>query len=384
MQPAGGEGAKVFPPTYSGGVYAVEQRRLPGRSEPVTCVLLDSVQSQANRMELALQQAMDEERIHLPLIEVDFSEANKELIKPIDDRITSLTVPHRLADAILRDSVVTEEGDDKGKWFRDSSFAEKWRKASPSNATPIFELCPTALLFGVWGAPEKPGGLGAKFQRCITSEIVGIEAELLSEHRQGLRRDPLGIVRGAEVEVLGDERWKNAQSSNKKTKRPSEINHGPILFGPSHGGTTFVEADQTTVLTLAGVRWLRFPPTDDSGISAEQQRTRDQAGRMVLSSLGLCASVLAQEMGLDLRSGCLLHPVEMPQWELVDQPGSNGIAFGITGEQAIELLNQSIGKAEDAGLSWRDEPLRLKPSEELVELVRRSQEQAAKEEEGAE
>ncbi len=74
LQPAGGEGAKVFPPTYAGAVYATEKRRVPGRDEPVECVLLDSVQSQANRMEEALQQAVDEGRLRLPLIEVDFDD----------------------------------------------------------------------------------------------------------------------------------------------------------------------------------------------------------------------------------------------------------------------------------------------------------------------
>src|SRR5437899_8808704 len=53
LQPDGGNGCKVSPPTYAGGVYAVEDRRIDGRT--VRCVLLDSVQSQANRMEEALQ-----------------------------------------------------------------------------------------------------------------------------------------------------------------------------------------------------------------------------------------------------------------------------------------------------------------------------------------
>ena len=57
-QPVGGPGDKVFPPTYEGGkvrhggthrcCYGERQRQ---------CVLLDSVQSQANRMELALLEA---------------------------------------------------------------------------------------------------------------------------------------------------------------------------------------------------------------------------------------------------------------------------------------------------------------------------------------
>jgi hypothetical protein len=64
LQPAGGPGDKVFPPTFAGAVYAVEQRRVFGDDgkplpEPKTCVVLDTVQSQANRMEQALQEAID-------------------------------------------------------------------------------------------------------------------------------------------------------------------------------------------------------------------------------------------------------------------------------------------------------------------------------------
>src|SRR5437763_478113 len=58
LQPAAGEGTKVFPPTHKGGVYATEKRRIPVRDESgkvvstreSDCVLLDSVQSQANRI----------------------------------------------------------------------------------------------------------------------------------------------------------------------------------------------------------------------------------------------------------------------------------------------------------------------------------------------
>ena len=41
LQPSGGKGSKVFPPTLSGGVYAWEQRRIDGVIVPT--VLLDSV-----------------------------------------------------------------------------------------------------------------------------------------------------------------------------------------------------------------------------------------------------------------------------------------------------------------------------------------------------
>src|SRR3954452_18573379 len=65
---------KVFPPTYEGGKYATEERIISGQKLP--CVLLDSVPSQANRMELALQDAWMGGEIELPVTSADFSAVN--------------------------------------------------------------------------------------------------------------------------------------------------------------------------------------------------------------------------------------------------------------------------------------------------------------------
>src|SRR5438309_12017909 len=62
---------KVFPATYEGGKYATEERIISGQKVP--CVLLDSVPSQANRMELALQDAWNAGEIKLPVVSADFS-----------------------------------------------------------------------------------------------------------------------------------------------------------------------------------------------------------------------------------------------------------------------------------------------------------------------
>src|ERR1039457_4533033 len=188
LQPVEGEGGKVFPATYSGGKYAYEKRRLAGADgveREVECVLLNSVQSEANHAELALLSAIELGQVKLPLIEVDFSEANKQFRKDLPN-LTSLEVPHRLADAILRDSVLPD-----GTRFSKSEYATGWRRANVWNATPIYRLCPTALVFGMWGSPEKPGGLGAKFERAYISEIVGVDV-LVVDQRSGFRVDPLG------------------------------------------------------------------------------------------------------------------------------------------------------------------------------------------------
>jgi CRISPR-associated protein Csb1 len=188
-QPAGGEGDKVFPPTYEGGKYATEKRRLPGVAEPVDCVLLDSVQSQANRMELALLDVWDrqtkDEPFPLPVIVVDFK--GNDMPKVL--RITSLEAPHRIADALLRDSLLD------GQPFRKSPRGKRLGDVDNRNATALFELCPTTLIFGMWDSTGPKGGLGAKFQRAMVSEIVGINMQ--TGVKTSSRIDPAQIMVGA-------------------------------------------------------------------------------------------------------------------------------------------------------------------------------------------
>src|SRR5437016_6508672 len=71
LQPVGGKGDKIFPPTYPGEGrnapprHVFERRRLNDRE--VWCVLVDSVQSQANRLEENLiQKIRDDSGINIP------------------------------------------------------------------------------------------------------------------------------------------------------------------------------------------------------------------------------------------------------------------------------------------------------------------------------
>jgi len=385
LQPAGGPGTKVFPPTYAGAVYATEQRRIADRDEPVDCVLLDSVQSQANRMEESLQQAFDEGRLTLPVIEVDFTAyfpgddhpEDMRLLEPVG-KVTSLQAPHRIADAILRDSLLD------GTPFRQSEVGRAIDRVSLQNATPLFEYCPTALLFGMWDSTGPKGGLGAKFERAMVSEIVGIDAVI--GVKTSSRVDPLGIqLKAGPIYSAPDGGWTLDESQARQEKgkpvtlgkdgRPSEANHGNVTPSLSErdresgdylaGGVTVGAAEQTLVLSLPALRRLRFP------INGEQNRERNIAGRTVIAALGLCAAVLADEAGLDLRSRCLLHATQDLTWDLLDR-GSGG-EFAISADEAVKLLNEAVSAAENVGLPWRSEPLRLTPSEQLVKLVVKSQ-----------
>lgn len=424
LQPAGGEGDKVFPPTFAGAVYAVEQRRVrrekSGPVETATCVLLDGVASEANRMELALQEALDAGRIKIPVLEVDFTEyeptgdveADEKAGRLIDSvgKVTSLQVPHRLADAILRDSEFESVA------FRKSEKGKALNSVSPASATALFSLCPTALVFGMWDSTGPKGGLGPKFERALVSEIVGIGAEVGQKTQS--RIDPL-INSTARIELYQkkgggwtlDEKdavlqyekkdgkgWildeaeakpngKTSPIKFRKEGKASEANLGNVTPTITTGGVTIDYAEQTTTLSLICLRRLRFPiDGSDAGTSEEanekarkEAEARDVVARTVLAALGLCGATLAFEGGVGLRSRCLLWPDEPMEWELLARPGEEPKRYSLTGDEAIALLNEAVAGIDAAKLPWESEPIALKPSAELLKLVRLSQREAIKE-----
>ena len=271
LQPAGGPGEKVFPPTYAGGVYAYERRRVDGRD--VDCVLLSSVAEQANRKEEALRRRWEEDKLPIPMIVVDFR--GKGLVGLHE--LTVLDAPHRIADALLRDSFLD------GEPFRFTPPGEALTQASVRDVTDLFHWSPMALVFGVWDSTGPRGGLGVKFPRALVSEIVGIDvvsgvktssridpagieikAATLYEAKAGPEQEPGGWV--LDPEQAAKERGKPKPVTGGGEKgRPSAVNHGNITptIDVQAGGVTMDHALQTEVLSLTALRRLRFPSTFD-------------------------------------------------------------------------------------------------------------------------
>ena len=375
MQPADGPGGKVFPPTYAvtgDHKYAVEERQVGDRV--VTTVLLDSVASQANRAELALLDGWEAGDLSFPVPFVDFrGEADLNDL----GRITVLEAPHRLADAIFRDSLL------EGTLFRLSEVGRAITDARPGNATDLFRYAPTALLFGQWDSTGPKGGLGSKFQRAYVSEIVGLDAHI--GRKVGSRIDPLKIERSAAVVYEHSDpqqRWtldrEEAVQEKGKPKpvggdgRPSEINHGNIApsIDSQAGGVTVSAARQTTVLSLAALRRLRF---------AGHSREAEVAARTAVAALGVAAIAYGYEADHDLRSRCLLIPEHAPRLEMVGRGGDSPILVGVDRESARRLLSEASARSARAGISWEDSEIALKPAPKLIELLRRSREVSARE-----
>lgn len=385
LQPLGGPGDKVFPASYSVSdraetKYAVEKRRVDDRS--VDTVVLDSVASQANRFELALLDAVRAGEVAIPLVSTDFR--NVVGLEGFD-RISSLEAPHRVFDAILRDSLLDST------LFRLSDIGQAITEASVKNAAALFHHAPTTLLFGGWDSTGPKGGRGAKYERAITSEIVGIGVEL--GKKTSSRIDPLGIEKSAgPLYAADDGTWTPHEASARRDDkgkpilyasgaegvpgRPSQVNHGNVVpsIDTLAGGVTVDTILATTVISFAQLRRLRFP-VDTSGalLDGDNRRKAEVAARTALAALGLAASVLAFEEGFDLRSRCVLVAAGDLTFELLRRGSAPTTSFSLDRLAALGLLRDASGAAASAGLAWRDEELLLQPADRLVELVRRSQ-----------
>jgi CRISPR-associated protein Csb1 len=364
---------KVFPPTYEGGKYATESRRIDGREVP--CVLLDSVPSQANRMELALQDAWEGGEIDLPVTSVDFSKVEN----PGVPRVTSLQAPHRIADAMLRDSSL---GKTK---FRQSAVGKELDQLSAAYATPLLRHAPHCLVFGMWDSTGPRGGLGVKFSRAVVSEVIGVDA--VGGVKTSSRIDPLNIransgtlyaAKGGGWTLDKDAADRDAKKNPAKLGKdgkPSEANHGNVTPTTAAGGFTIDHAEQTTVLSLPALRRLRFPPKP----GAKSAPDGDAVARTYLAALGLLGATLAVEAGYDLRSRCLLRATNAVRWELLGRPGEDSRWFDLPKDAALGLYKAALAGVGATGLPVETTEVVLTPSDDLVTLVKKSMELAAAE-----
>ena len=379
LQPAGGPGDKVFPPTYGAGTsdhkYATEDRQIGDKVS--TVVLLDSVASQANRAEMALLDGWDLGELQFPVPFVDFT---------IDDevanigKLTVLEAPHRLADAIFRDSLLNDT------LFRLSDIGRAVTYSHPRNASALFRYSPTGLLFGMWDSTGPKGGLGSKFQRAYVSEIVGHDAKfgkkvssrldplqiekLAPEDRAFNHQDPSQVWTFNEREAAKDKKGKptlatRGRATKAEAGQPSKINHGNVIpsIDNQAGGVTISKAVQTTVISLAALRRLRFPDHDHEA---------ETAARTAVAALGVASIAYQHEMDHDLRSRCLLIPDHPPRVEMVGRDGSPAETVNIDKPAAKTLLNRAAAYAAEQGIGWETKEISLTPHPKLIELIKRS------------
>lgn len=275
----GGAGGLVYPPTYDQGKHIFRDAWIEGEQRKV--VVLDSPQSQANRIETALLDAHRRGDIAYPDIEISVSTPKGE------ERYSVLQLSHRAYDAALLLAVQEDVP------FRKTDVGAAIYGARLERATGLYTHAPVMLALGGWDSHSGGGPLSAKIPRVITSEIIGIDA--LPASRGAVKFDPMDIRKGAGPLYDSKDRDRifeldsKAAASNKK-KNPSDFGLGNVpAFGER--GASIRYAEQTSLVSLAAVRRLRF-----EGIDGNLDVQRDQAGQAAVVALGLYGLHLKREM----------------------------------------------------------------------------------------
>ncbi len=274
LLPVEGEGGVIFPPTYADIGYNIDTL-----SDGTKVALIDSVGSQANRMEPIFKREPYSELV--PQIEIEYGNQ--------DDRksVSIFEVGHRLGDALIRSSELEQEARNAFESFLDSG-----------DAVALAKLAPTSLVFGVWDSRDTH----AKLPRIVQSVIRAWDIDPVTRSAQF---NPALDYAALEV-------FLEADKQKAEGKRESPLAQRGFVHVPAtglHGGVVArgaIERDVT--VNLIALR-----------------RLNSENGQ-VLRRYILGLSLVAATAPLDpfLRQGCLLVPdVETPQeWNLIERDGA--------------------------------------------------------------
>ncbi len=363
----------VYPPTYAAANKPKKKDdppHLPFREafvdgERRDIVVLDSPQSQSNRVELALLATHQAERIRYPDITVHFPE---QLSEPI---YSVLQLSHRIYDAVLRACTL------KGKPFFESDVGKAIQAARIEKATALFEHAPVTLVLGAWDSNGGGGPMAAKIARLLTSEIIGLDARRASV--SSTKFDPMDIRSNVAELIPSDDPYRrftikanDAKKGGPKSEKPSKFGFGSVPSSDVQRAAVISGAIQTSLLSCSGLRRISFP--DSKGVV---HRERDQAGRAALAAMGLYGLIAQNESGYLLRSRCELLPVNNGCLELVGRTLEDIKQTSLDTDSALALLKEALTHATKRDLVMRSDVLALQADDRLQALVHRSRKAAA-------
>jgi len=286
LMPAEGHDAVIFPPTFAAGEgsgrkadYNIDEARDPNdRDKMVKIAIIDTVGSQANRMEPLFKKANGEDTPYSRLVPQIEIKAGNKIVNLLD-------AGHRAADAIVRYS----------------SLGPKLKKAfnayqESGNATDLAKIAPTSIVFGAWDSRDTQ----AKLPRLVASIIRAYDVAKLERSAQ--YNPPIDYVGLGLIEGADDKKVLDAASELGFRHAPAGRTHGGVIV---HG-----EIRREAILSLVGLRAVG--PKGPSG---------DALRRYIL---GLALVAMMHEREHNLRQGCLLvqDPEKKPLWELVAHDGA--------------------------------------------------------------
>ena len=361
LEPAAGPHASVAPAKFASpdsrdkkGTYAYEHRYLDGEAR--TAVLIDSKQSQLNRCEAALAQAVTDGHpvlSRMPRVVLSYDRDG------LGEEYSDLTLPHRVFDGHIRAGTVD------GQPVTQLDAYRAIRNASPANARALLDASPVSLIFGSWDSSRS--ARQGRWRSALTGEIVGFCADDRPASKGGARVDPVGMqvqLGEADLKALADRQrselsaknYKNtmdaAASAKAKGKPVSASMLGLGGIPPSLealAGVACQPVIRSHVLSFATLRQIRFGAGPDG----------DAACRALLAALALNA-LARSDAELYLRANCDLRE-RGPAAVEIDQRGGERLSLEpLCIEAADALLAEALAEAERAaGVSWAGPALRV-------------------------
>ncbi len=256
LMPVEGREGVLFPATFAAGDNFSGGYNIDGDPDGENVCLIDSVGSQANRIEPIF--AGEKYQKLVPQVVIT---AGKE-------EVNLLAAGHRAGDAIVRCSTLQEE------------LQAAFRSVLKGDASPLAKVAPTSLVFGVWDSRDTQ----AKLPRLIASTIRAYNVRKLRRSAQYI--PAIEYVARELLDEPGDKATRDAYAERGFIHVPATGSPGGVI---ATGG---IRRDAT--LALAALRLLRA--------GKDEEKTR--ALRRYI--LGLALTAFTAPPASYLRQGCLL------------------------------------------------------------------------------
>jgi CRISPR-associated protein Csb1 len=282
LLPVEGRDGVIFPPTYAMSPGAETPYSIDRLSDGTKVAQIDSVGSQANRMEPLFKRARaggPENPLAKLVPQVEIAIDNERTVSILD-------AGHRLGDAIVRSSDLADDARAAFKELLDTGDANKLAK-----------LAPTSLVFGAWDSRDTQ----AKLPRVVQSVIRAWDVDPI--HRSAQYVPPVDY---AALDVFSEEEKRKAEGKESSDLAQRGFVHVPAVN--AHGGIVArgpIYRDVT--VNLVALRQIG----GDNGAAL----------RSYILGLALVAAVEPQD-GF-LRQGCLLtlDPDSPSSWVVVARRG---------------------------------------------------------------
>ncbi len=310
-----GEPKIIYPPTYADIGYCIDTM-----SDNKRVALIDSVGSQANRMEPIFKQRFsengdaDKAAWLVPQIEIllgteKVKKQEKGPEQPHHEKRSLLDLAHRSADAVVQSCPTL-------KSQFDAAFEALRHRG---DAGPLCSLAPTSLVFGVW---DSRGGSGEKRPRLVRSIIRAWDVDVLhaaaqfnsvwkalsDEQKNELEKaTPKGVK-------LSERGFADAPAVHRKVKASAmaKLREGgqPVDTRVLGGVLVHGRIEREVTVNLVALRNI-------GGVN------REETAKIQKYLLGLALLAATHEIDLFLREGCLLRcAANEDDWHEVPRRGN--------------------------------------------------------------